>query len=343
VKALVVHPGPHWSVSDVYRGWVRALTANGVDVREFNLNDRLSCYENAHFKDDHGEFHPMWPDASDVSRLVGHGLHGACYQFQPDLVVTIAPRFLPMYVWDIIRERRTKVVTVFTESPYEDDRQIQVAEHCDLAILNDPLNLERFAEVVPTMYVPHAYDPAVHHPGPSRFTHDVCWVGTAGETFPSRTEFMEKVDWSGVDLALGGLWAGVDKSSPLWPHIFNVDCVDNDETVEHLRGSAMTFNLYRTDMADDSFVGGWAMGPREVEAAATGCFMARHSPPDHGGEGDEILPMLPTFTEPGELTDIVRHYLADDVARQQIADQAREAVAGRTFENHAADVLRRVS
>jgi spore maturation protein CgeB len=343
VKALVVHPGPHWSVSDVYRGTVRGLRANGVEVREFNLNDRMSCYENAHFKDDHGDYHPMWPDAADVSRLVGHGLHSACYQFQPDLVVTIAPRFLPMYVWDIIRERRTKVVTVFTESPYEDDRQIQVAEHCDLAILNDPLNLERFAQVVPTMYVPHAYDPAVHHPGPSRFTHDVCWVGTAGETFPSRTEFMEKVDWSGVDLALGGLWAGVDESSPLWPHIFNFDCVDNDETVEHLRGSSMTFNLYRTDMADDSFVGGWAMGPREVEAAATGCFMARHSPPDHGGEGDDVLPMLPTFTDPVELTEIVRHYLADDVARQQIADQAREAVADRTFENHAAEVLRRIS
>lgn len=343
MKAIVVHPGPHWSVSDVYRGWVRGLRACGVDAREFNLNDRLSCYENAHFEDTEGDFHRIWPNDEDVVRLVGHGLHSACYQFQPDIVLTIAPRFLPMFVWDMIRERGTKVVGLFTESPYEDERQVQVAEHCDLAILNDPLNLDRFNTVTPTVYIPHAYDPSVHHPGPSNYSDDVCWIGTAGNTFPSRTAFLEKVDWSGIDAAFGGLWDGMDAESPLHEFIFNVDCVDNDETVDRYRGSKMSFNLYRADMADDGFVGGWAMGPREVELAATGCFMARHSPVDHGGEGDEVLSMLPRFTEPAELGDIIRHYLARDDARRALADLAREAVSGRTFENHAAEILRRVS
>jgi hypothetical protein len=87
------------------------------------------------------------------------------------------------------------------------------------------------------------------------------------------------------------------------------------------------------------FAGGWAMGPREVEACATGIFLARHSPVDHGGEGDAVLPMLPTFTEPDELGDIVAHYLAHSDARLEAATAARAAVADRTFEHHAATML----
>ena len=41
MKILVVHPGPDFSVHDVYAGWVEALRAHGATVAEYNLNDRL--------------------------------------------------------------------------------------------------------------------------------------------------------------------------------------------------------------------------------------------------------------------------------------------------------------
>lgn len=356
MRAIVVHPGPAWSTADVYRGWVRGLTANGVDVREFNLDDRLAFYSNSGIvvpadttcescgRDD--EFVKWFDSDVDVVRAVGQGLHAACYQFRPDVVVVISAAFLPTYVYDIIRAAGTRVVIVHTESPYEDERQIDIAAHADVNLINDPTNLERWRQANPsTWYVPHAYDPAVHHPGPSRFDLDVVWVGTAGNTFESRTRFMEAVDWSGANVGLGGLWQGLDDDSPLRPLILDGmgECVDNDVTTELYRGSRMSFNLYRSDGIDGSFDGGWAMGPREVEVVATGCLLARHSPADHGGEGDEILPMLPTFIEPGELTDIVRHYMAHPDRRSDLAAAAYAAIAERTFENHAADLLRRLT
>lgn len=346
MRVLVVHPGPSWATFDVYRGWLRGLTHAGCDVRPFNLDDRLRAYSTAHFVDEEtGEAHRMWPDGADVARLAGHGLHAACYQFQPDVVLVVSARLLPAYVYDIIRERGSKVVLLFTESPYEDvSWQLDCAPHADVCLVNDPTNIDTWREACPTLYVPHAYDPQVHRPGPSRYAVDVAWIGTAGDTFPSRTRFLEQVDFGDARVFLGGLWAGVDESSPLRPHIAKAECVDNDETAEVYRGAKMSFNLYRAagDHTDAGFVGGWAMGPREVELAATGCFFARHSPEGHGGEGDEVLPMLPRFTEPGELTEIIRFYLARDDMRRDLSEQARAAVADRTFEHHAERLLRQL-
>ena len=37
-------PRPDFSVQDVYRGWCTGLREIGVDVVEFNLNDRLGFF-----------------------------------------------------------------------------------------------------------------------------------------------------------------------------------------------------------------------------------------------------------------------------------------------------------
>lgn len=344
MKAIVVHPGPHWAVADVYRGWIRGLIANGVDVRPFNFNDRLHAFQSAHFEHD-GEYHRLWEDI-DALRCASNGLWEACYTFQPDLVIVVSARLIPAYIYDQIRKRgESKVIVLHTECPYEDQEQLLVAPHVDLNVLNDPLNIDVWNDVAESIYMPHSYDPAVHKPGPSRYDLDFAWVGTAGATFPSRTRFFEQVAWRDADVLLAGLWDGVPDTSPLTPFIRPQACMDNDETAEVYRGARISANLYRTndDRADEAFEGGWAMGPREVELAATGCFYARHSPTNHGGEGDEILPMLPTFTDPAELTEIIHHYLERPERRQELADQARAAVAERTFEHHAAELLRKVS
>ena len=45
MRWLVVHPGPHFSVHDLYTGWVEALRGLGEDVYTYNLGDRLSFYD----------------------------------------------------------------------------------------------------------------------------------------------------------------------------------------------------------------------------------------------------------------------------------------------------------
>jgi len=41
MRFLIVHPGPGFSVADVYVGWRDALRGLGHTVIEFNLGDRL--------------------------------------------------------------------------------------------------------------------------------------------------------------------------------------------------------------------------------------------------------------------------------------------------------------
>jgi hypothetical protein len=41
VRVLLVHPGPDFSVHDVFVGWQEGLREAGVEVASFNFNDRL--------------------------------------------------------------------------------------------------------------------------------------------------------------------------------------------------------------------------------------------------------------------------------------------------------------
>jgi len=115
-------------------------------------------------------------------------------------------------------------------------------------------------------------------------------------------------------------------------------CIDNADTADIYRRSAMSANLYRNEASDDHSTPGVAMGPREVELAACGTFFARDPRP----EGDELFPMLPTITDPSELSDVIRWSMSHPVERQAAADAARAAVADRDCVSVAADLLRRL-
>jgi hypothetical protein len=169
------------------------------------------------------------------------------------------------------------------------------------------------------------------------YRSDFAFVGTG---FKSRIEFFEQLDLSGLDVLLGGNWSFLEPGSPLAKHVAHdlAECLDNRKTADVYRSARAGLNLYRREAQTADLVQGLAMGPREVEMAACGLFFARDPRP----EGDELLPMLPTFTSPGEASEILRWWLAHDDFRAQAANAAREAVEDRTFKNHAAALLRRI-
>jgi spore maturation protein CgeB len=339
MRALVVHPGPEFSVSDVYRGWVKGLRQNGVQVAEFNLHDRLNFYANAHVqKVASGEWVKAFEREAGY-RMAALGIETAALRFWPDIVVIISGLFVPPETYDVLRARGMKVVLVHTESPYEDNVQVLRAAHADLNLLNDPTNLEQFRAVAPAHYMPHAYDPDLHRPGPAdpELKSDFCFVGTG---FESRIEFLLAADLTGLDVLLAGNWQdAVD--TPLGGcllHDFD-QCIDNADAVRLYQSTKLSANLYRKEAHAGATADGWAMGPREVELAATGCFFLRESRP----ESDELLPMLPTFDGPGDFGEKVRWWAAHDDARTDAANRARAAIADRTFERHASDLLRLVA
>jgi hypothetical protein len=308
-------------------------------VRGFPLYSRLEFYAQARMPHPDGDDPPGLKVAFTKDEAVVLGareVEAACFEYQPDVLLVVSGIFTPHWLLDLCRARGILVAALLTEQPYELGRELALAEHCDLVVLNDPAHLDRFREVSAAYYQPHCYDPGRHHPGPGRaeWACDVAFVGTA---FASRLRFLELVEWPTDSVRLAGMWAQLPEGHRFERWLLNpnrMHCLDNTDTADLYRSTRASFNLYRADDEDGGHGGGgpgWAMGPREVELAACGTWFARHPRP----EGDAVLPMLPTITTPDELSDALRWALTHDDARLAAANAARAAVADRTFVNAA--------
>ena len=336
MRAIVVGPMADYSTYDVAVGWVEGLRANGVQTMHFDLGQRMLWYLRAKVHDDDGNV-TREMDGDEARQAVTLNLIAEVYRTQADLVLIVhGAHVWPPYITEI----RCPVVWVATESPYEDEAQAYTIAHADVdtILVNDPTNQGVFEQIAPTFYVPHAHRPDIHRPdGPAKEHTDVCFVGTG---YPERVELLEAVDWSGIDLALLGMWESeVDDSSPLQPYIRDGWCIDNTDAVKWYRGADIGLNIYRQlTTGEHSTADGWAIGPREVELAACGVFTLRQ----HRPESDELFPFLPAFTSAEELEYLIREWLPRPDERARLALKAREAVADRTFPNHAGRLLGRL-
>jgi len=338
VRFLVAHPGPHFSVADVHAGWVEALTAAGQHVREFPLDATLTFYSEVLLpvEGEEGKFKKALTSEKAIEMAVDR-LYASILKIRPHVLLVISAFFTPPELLEIARAAGVRVVLVHTESPYEDDRQLALAAHADLNIVNDPTNLEAFQELAPTDYFPHAYRPSIHRPGPAD-PKLVCDFGFVGTGFPSRVAFFESMNLDGLDVALAGNWKLLDEGSPLLKFVANdlEECLDNTDAARLYRSARVGLNLYRREAQAEHLVIGWACGPREIEMAACGLPFVRDPRP----ESDGLFPFLPTFATPAEASEQVRWLLDHDGSRQAAADKARAAVADRTFDAHAARLLR---
>jgi spore maturation protein CgeB len=312
------------------------LTALGCQVINLNFGDRLDFYCGAHLERN-GEFIRAFNEEAGV-RLAAKGIEAAAFEVWPDLVFITSGFFVPPTVYELLRVRGMRVVLNQLEAPYEDVRQMMRAALVDACLINDPTNLESFRAVNPnTWYMPAAHDPDIHRPGPA-VDELRCDFGFVGTGFDSRIRFFEQVDWTGVDVAFAGNWADTDADSPLRKFVLHdlAECFPNERAVELYRSAKVSANLYRKEADAPEMNQGWAMSPREVELAATGCFFLRES----RGEGDEVLAMLPVFDTPGDFEEKLRWYLTHETARHDMAEAARAAVADRTFVSNARALLR---
>jgi spore maturation protein CgeB len=345
VRWLLVHPGPNFSVSDVYNGWSEALRNLGEHVLEYNLDRRITFYDAALIEagttDEDGR--PAVRKAmsrAEALELAANGILSACYQAWPDVVMLVSAFFTPSWVLEVIRARHHKVVMLFTEAPYQTDQQLEMAKYADIALLNDPTGIEQYQALCTSAYMPHAYRPAVHYPadpGAAR-KWDLSFIGTG---FPSRIRFFEAMDLDGLDVHLAGPWLDLPEDSPLrdWTATDPDNCVSNEQTAETYRASRCGINFYRRESEDAHAGEGWAVGPREVELAACGTWFTRDPRP----ESDGLFPMLPSYTSPAEAGEQIRWALAHPAERHEAARKARAAIEDRTFTANATALLRLIS
>jgi len=336
----------------VHQGWYEAFQALGVEVFSYNLNDRLIFYSTAlkdtHTQDEHGlPIVQQYLSQDQAFHMAMQGLPDVLLKLWPDVVVFVSAFFTTESTFALLRARKFKTVLIHTESPYQDDAQLQRAEMADLNLLNDAANIEKYLELgVPAYYQPHSYRPEVHHPregGIDRdLASDLCFIGTA---FPSRYEFFSKLDLTNVDVLLGGSeWGKLKKGDPLAQYVgtgveTEADCIDNTQAADLYRNAKMGINFYRREGEPEHENDvALAMGPREVEMAACGLPFLR----DPREEGDKILHMLPTFGSPGDASEKLRWWLDHPEQRFHAASLAREAVIDRTFENAARGLLHRL-
>jgi spore maturation protein CgeB len=336
MRILLVHPGPEFSVADVFNGYAEGFAALGHTVRGFNMNDRLAFYTNA-------EIDGRSLDVDDAATLVNKHLLAKCYEFAPDLIVVVSGFFISEFTWQLWTHRPSNVVCLFTESPYEEDKQLRTAQTAEpsLVVVNDPTNLDRYRQLGLTAhYIPHSYRPDIHYPTDRDADIDFAFVGSG---YRSRVELFEQVPWGGLRVALAGHWPDLADDSPLRRFLIEQDeaGLDNAATADLYRRSAVSANLYRAarghvaEANGTDLTGGWAIGPREVELAATGTFFLR----DRRGESDLLFPMLPTFDGPEDFATQLRWWLAHDEERNRAAERARNAIVDRTFVSAARRLL----
>lgn len=347
IRWLIGHPGPHFSVHDLYEGWTEALRGLGEEVYTFNLGDRLTFYDAAFIEaseaDEDGRkyFRKAMPREMAIE-TAADGIFRTLYKCWPHVVLFVSAFFTPPWMLDLIRDRGHKVVLLHTESPYQDDEQLIRAKSADLNLLNDPVNIAAYQALGPAAYMPHAYRPSVHYPAAPGAAKpvDLAFVGTG---FPSRVKFFEQMNLDGLTLdglnvRLAGPWLNLPEDSPLrdWTATNPDGCLDNDEAAGIYRQSKCGINFYRREGELAHEGQGWAVGPREVEMAACGLFFIRDPRP----ESDELFPMLPVYRSPGDAADLIWWHVIHAKARRKLARAAREAIAGRTFENNAKALMR---
>ena len=342
MRWLIIHPGPSWSVSDVFSGWSEALSGLGEQVEEYPLDAALRVYNGALAET--GEVLECgcpgvrkYFDREQAIQLAVDPILSAASRWWPDVILCVSGFFLPPWLLEILRHHKHKIVMLMSESPYQDDYQLNLAQYADLTLLNDPVNLDAYRQVGPAEYMPHAYREKVHYPPPPGAVpgYDFAFVGTG---FPSRARFFSRMDLAGLNVRLAGLWMDLPEDSPLrdWTATDADDCVDNPETANIYRAARTGINVYRTESEDTHAGEGWACGPREIEQAACRLWFARDPRP----ESDGLFPMLPAFTSPEEAGDLIRWALAHPEERAEAAGKARAAVQGRTFTEHAKHLLR---
>ena len=103
MRALVVNPGPAFSVADVARGWTRGLAELGVDVRVFELDKLLDYFAYA-YTDRDGEIVKTHTEEEAIQLAAGQ-IKAACYDWWPDVVVVISGFFMYPQLVEIMRAR----------------------------------------------------------------------------------------------------------------------------------------------------------------------------------------------------------------------------------------------
>ena len=340
---LLVHPGASFSTADVHVGMKAGLEANGVRVVEFRLDVNLTFFNRVITT---AIEHEILNDSVNNYQMACRGLGDMAIHFAPDAVMVVSGGNLhPMAVATLRelaaqRKRPFKTGIYYTESPYFGAHETSTAGLYDVVFTNERRAVADFRRYNPaSYYLPHAYNPAVHRPGPPdpEKRSDVFFVGTG---FDERKALFNGVDWAGIDFRLLGYgWNGFEADT-----LNPAGVTDNADTARYYHSAAICLNQHRTTTTWGSGAhidagAAESVGPRAYEIAACGAFqLCDDSRPELG----EIFGDAAATYRAGDSADLGRQihwWLNHPDARAEWASAQHAAVQPHTWAVRAADIL----
>lgn len=340
VKLHCVWPAHSFSTYDVARGLFGALRADGHEVVDYALARRLQMIQPG--------LQALAPpgDTPDTDMVALHASEPLVYRTVVEgcrWVLVVSGMGLHPNALYALRRIGVKVAVVFTESPYDTHEagELPMAALCDLAFTNERTSVPAFQAVLDqagnggcAVYLPHAYDPAIHRPvgpdDPPLRPEDRCDVLFVGTGFAERQTLLEAINWDGIDLCLGGFYPGIEGYGG--PHRLAAAIkhgpLDNRHVVRLYHGAKIVLNPHRFAEGAES------ANPRVYEVAACGAFQIS----DTRAEVTELLgDAVPTYPPgvPWRLEALIREYLADEAGRRESAVFAHSLIQGQTFAERA--------
>ena len=352
MRILLVAPGPRFSTYDVYKYYKKALSDNGHDVIGFNYHDWFAYYvsANASFLDED-------PDSVDVQRrslnMGAQMMLAKMARTLPDLILTISGIAMPDAIWDWVNEFRRNLVKdimtaiLFTESPYIDDRQLDLLGSVDFGFTMDKYSLPKFKVINDrSAYIGHSFSEDVHYPrGPDKeYSADVFMVGTG---FPERRDLLMSIDWSGIDLKLFGDWEVADQQvdgTPLEDYVVKMYLDNEEEVPKWYSNSRVSLNIFRTARWPEKMVKhidgteAYSASPRCFGTMACGGLLLTDSRPelfDLFDVGKDLL----VFNSPEDMHDKVRYYIRNEGESDSVRESGYNAVQRYSYHNRASELV----
>ncbi len=346
MKCLLLSPGASWSTADVNAGLRYGLEQHGVEIIDYNLDIRISrssrwlYYNWRRAKKSNPGIEK--PNAAEEVYQAGVGALERDLRHQVDYVLVVSAMFLHPDVILLMKRAGLRVVILFTESPYDQKHELDVAKLVDGCWTSERSSVEAFRAVNPHAgYLPHAWHPERHRAGPQPDdeempAHDVVFVGSG---FQDRVEWLSAIDWTEIDFGLYGAWDALGPRHRL-RRFLRGGVIDNRQTAALYRRAKIGLNLYRTSE-------GWgkdapriahaeSLNPRAYELAQCGAFHLstfRAEVPEVFGD------RVPTFSTPFEASALIRAWLADPDGRSRVAQQLPACVAESSWVNRSVQVI----
>jgi hypothetical protein len=350
VKLLYIGPGASWATADVAAGLRDGLTHHGVELVDYALDTRIARSKSWLFYNwrQHKKANPNIgkPNVNEVFLQAGRDAFWVAWWIKTfrglDAVFIVSAMFVHPDVVMVMKDSGLKLFVLFTESPYDEDKELPMAKLVDGCWTNERTAVDAFRAVNPhSGYLPHAWHPLRHKAGPQPGdelvpAHDVVFVGSA---FTERVEWLSAIDWTGIDLGLYGSWESLGSRHPLRQFVRG-NQTDNSTAAALYRRAKVGLNLYRTSK-------GWGKGapriahaeslnPRAYELAACGAFHLS----TYRAEVSEVFgDLVPTFEAPKEAEDLIRTWLANPKGRAEIAAQLPACVAESSWRTRATTVI----